>query len=110
MAQPPAAVSPTDNNNSAPTAAYRYPVLRAALARSFHGQTLQECEWMDRGVNLPECESDGEFDLRVRELREVGLQLSGRKYFQGKINAIAGGKQSLAPKDVQMIKNLESTK
>ena len=112
VAQPPAAVSPTDNNNnSAPTAAYRYPVLRAALARSFHGQTLQECEWMERGVNLPECESDGEFDLRVRELREIfDLEPSGRKFSQGKVNATAGGKQSLVPKVVEMIKNLESTK
>ena len=67
---------------------------------------------MDRGVNLPECESDGEFDLRVRELRDIDLQFSGRKYFQGKrkINAIAGSKQSLVPNDVEMIKNLESTK
>ena len=105
VAQPPAAVSPTDNNNnSAPTAAYRYPVLRAALARSFHGQTLQECEWMDRGVNLPECETDGEFDLRVRELREIDLQLSGKNYSQGKINATAGGKQSLEP---EMIRELQ---
>ena len=52
----------------------------------------------------------GEFDLRVRELREIDLQLSGRKYSQGKINAIAGGKQSLVPKVVEMIKNLKSTK
>ena len=110
MAQPPAAVSPTDNNNnSAPTAAYRYPVLRAALARGFYGQTLQECEWMDRGVNLPECESEGEFALRVSELRDI-FQLGGRKFSEGRINASAGGKQSLVPKVVEMIKNLESTK
>ena len=54
--------------------------------------------------------SDEEFALRVSEFREMGLQLNGRKYSQGKINAIAGGKQSLAPKVVEMIKNLESTK
>eukprot|EP00964_Phaeocystis_antarctica_P044605 scaffold25634_cov53-Phaeocystis_antarctica.AAC.1 len=112
VAQPPAAVSPTDNNNSAPTlltAGYRYPVLLAALARSFpRGQTL------DRGVNLPECETDGEFDLRVRELREIGHQLSGstRKYSQDKLNATAGGKQFLEPEMMEMLKNyhLKSTK
>ena len=54
-------------------------MLLAALARDHYGET-------DRGIKsdvygqcyLPECESDGEFDLRVRELREIDLQLSGR--------------------------------
>ena len=43
--------------------------------------------------------------LRVRELREIDLQLSGRNYSQGKINATAGGKQSLEPKMIAMLKN-----
>eukprot|EP00964_Phaeocystis_antarctica_P159151 scaffold130093_cov57-Phaeocystis_antarctica.AAC.1 len=93
VAQPPAAVSPTNNNNSAPTfPTAAYLVLLAALNRCHFQET-------DPGINpvinLPECESDGEFDLRVRELREIDLQLSGRNYSQGKINATAGGKQSL---------------
>ena len=66
---------------------------------------------MDRGVNLPECESDGEFALRVSELREIfDLEPSGRKFSEGKVNATAGGKQLLVPKVVGMIKNLKSTK
>jgi len=93
VAQPPAAVSPTTNNTSTPTfPTAAYPVLLAALERCDYQET-------DPGINpvinLPECESDGEFDLRVRELRKIDLQLSGRNYSQGKINATAGGKQSL---------------
>ena len=47
--------------------------------------------------------------MRVSELTEI-FQLDGRKFSEGKINASAGGKQSIVPKVVEMIKNLESTK
>ena len=40
----------------------------------------------------------------------VYLFSKNRKFSQGKVNATAGGKQSLVPKVVEMIKNLESTK
>ena len=111
VAQPPAAVSPTDNNNSASTLPTAYPVLVAAF-NSIDWQMTKKpgFEHYPPEYYLPECESDEEFALRVSEFREMGLQLNGRKYSQGKINAIAGGKQSLAPKVVEMIKNLESTK
>jgi len=114
VAQPPAAVSPTDNNNNSaptfPTAAY--PVLFAALNRVDWQMTKNDYlpEGYAPGYFLPECESDEEFALRVSELREINLQLRGRKYSQGKINATAGGKESLESQVVEMIKNLESTK
>ena len=111
VAQPPATVSPTTNNSAPtlPTAAY--PVLFTALNRVDWQMTKNKNlpEGYQLGYFLPECESDEEFALRVSELTEI-FQLGGRKCSEGKINASAGGKQSIVPKVVEMIKNLESTK
>ena len=112
VAQPPAAVSPTGNNSAPtlPTAAY--PVLFAAFNRidwQMRKNNYLPAEHYPPGYYLPECESDEEFALRVSELTEI-FQLGGRKCSECKINASAGGKQSIVPKVVEMIKNLESTK
>ena len=49
--------------------------------------------------------------MRVSELREIfDIEPSWRKFYEGKVNATAGGKQYLGPKAVDMIKNLKSTK
>ena len=106
VAQPPAAVSPTDTNNASALASSSatYPVLLAALKSSYDIHTMNDAFHDACGYYLPACESDGEFALRVRELREIVLQLSGRNYSQGKINATAGGKQSLEP---EMIRELQ---
>ena len=110
VAQPPAAVSPTNTNNNSALASSNaaYPVLLAALKSSHDMDDMDDAS----GYYLPECESDGEFDLRVRELREINLQLAGRKYSQSKINATAGGKQFLEPEMLEILKNdhLKSTK
>jgi len=98
VAQPPAAVSPTDTNNASALASSSatYPVLLAALKSSYDIHTMNAAFNDACGYYLPACESDGEFAVRVRELREIArVQLSGRNYSQGKINATAGGKQSL---------------
>ena len=93
------------NNNSALASSNAaYPVLLAALKSSYDIHTMNAAFNDACGYYLPACESDGEFAVRVRELREIVLQLSGRNYSQGKINATAGGKQSLEP---EMIRELQ---
>eukprot|EP00964_Phaeocystis_antarctica_P105440 scaffold70460_cov118-Phaeocystis_antarctica.AAC.1 len=73
VAQPPAAVSPTNTNNNSALASSNaaYPVLLAALKSSHDIHTMDYTGGYYLPMYLPECDSDGEFALRVRELREI---------------------------------------
>ena len=103
VAQPPAAVSPTDTtNNSAPP----YPWLLAALNRARQGH---------RGFYLPECEPR-EFRLRLCEMEKINeFWLRMPEHYNPICTSrhrreIAGGNYHLGPEMVKIIKNLESTK
>ena len=102
----------SNNNSALASSNAAYPVLLAALKSSYDIHTMNDAFHDACGYYLPACESDGEFALRVRELREIVLQLSGRNYSQGKINATAGGKQGLESVMIKVLLKyyLESTK